>query len=872
MDTRATETVEPILPDNGLERLPVGTLLAGRFELAGVIGSGGYATVYEARDRKLGRRVAIKVLRGDRVTPSSVARMRREVAVAREVTSPRLVKVYDIGEDGPLTFISMELVEGTSLRDLVARDQVPLDETLRIADQILESLSTLHERGIVHRDLKPANILLTTNGEVKLADFGLARHWENEQMRVTHTDGLVGTMEYLSPEQALGRDLDPRSDLYSFGVVLYEMLAGALPFGGASSLGTVVAHVTAHAPDIRRSRSDLPLWISLLVRRLLEKNIDLRPASAAEVRELLRSRKIDWGYRWKRSRVRTLSIALIATAALASAWMGWAWYESRFDRIASDGGNTLHAYDRKGRVLWSKPNSPIGQRAAVVNVSPGERRVVVAPLDDPGVPDAGQTARPLLLLDPQTGSQSGVIQLPSAPRAFPVSPSFNLIEVLPVDTNHDGSDELVASYIHFYWPSYSLLIDPRAGQAGVMLYASGHHRPLGTIDVDGDGVDEVLFSGPNNRMGWRDAVAAVRAEFVTPGESRAMTANTPDAVYSETATALVWYTLLPRKRVYGTTLENVRQEARTFDLVNEDGSRTTLTFDGFIAGSGTPDSTPARQAARLDAYALLRDAQLKESLGEFPAALDLGRRAGEAAARAGETELEGWISTSTARVLARARRPDAEIDQILETSGGGPELCWEVARVFSLEGEPRRAADWFMRAFSLTPREWIGHPPADYLTEAVIALAEIHAWNEALDLVDRYAAGYTQGFSHALRMRTFIAWRTGGRVSEPLPYSTDIHWRENYWRLEYLWSTETPDPARFLERLKREIHGAEDAPWIRSLEAEVLFRLGRTDEALPIVRQAWEAVNADPTDAAARVHREVVEARLREIEAAAPRR
>jgi len=875
METHGTETVEPLPPDDGEDHLPRGTVLSGRFEILEPLGRGGYATVYRATDHQLNRSVAVKVLRGDRVTPTTVARMRREVVVARDVTSPRLVRLFDLGQDGPITFISMELVEGESLRQRIVRGPLGLDEALDIAEQILEALSTLHAAGIIHRDLKPANILLTPAGGVKLADFGLARHWENEDMRVTRTEALVGTIEYLSPEQALGRELDPRSDLYAFGVVLFEMLTGELPFGGASSLGTVVAHVTTHAPDVRKVRAELPVWLSLVIRRLLEKQRDRRHASADEVRRSLSERKIDWSYRWRRSRTRTMAIVLLLALTAVGASAGWVHYWSRFDSISSDATDTLSAYDRSGRVLWSHPNMQVGRRAAVVNVRPGERRVFAVPLDDPNVPDAGTDSRPLHSLDLQTGEDLGTVPLPAAPSVFPAERAFNLTSILPVDVDHDGTDEVLLSYIHFYWPSYTLLVDPRTGRSGTMFLASGHHRPLGAIDIDGDGVDEVLFSGPNNRMGWRNGVAAVRAKLITDGEARVISANTPDAVYDDHATGLVWYALLSRQRVYISRLVNVDEANRTFDLERDDGSRITLTFDGFVAGSGPPGEAPARTAARSKAYSLFRESLLKESLGNLDAAIELAEQARTSASDAGDKELADWLSTLKARMIARTDRDSATVDAAIEASlaqtDGGPELCWEVARAFSQRGEARRAADWFERALTLTPREWSGHPPADYLTEAVISLVEIEQWDEANELIDRFISGHPEGHAEALRARELVFWRTGRQTTESLPFTAGLHPLHRYWSLEHEWATKRPDPIEFLNRIRTDLADVGSVPWIRSLEADVLFRLGRIDEALPIVRQAWDAVTTDSTDSTARIHRAIVKQRLDAIEAAARR-
>ena len=272
-----------------------GTEIGRRYEVRGVLGMGGSAVVYEAFDRELKRRVALKVLRTDRTSEAALKRFRREVAIARDAAGSRLVRVFDIGQAGDTVFLTMELVEGESLRELLARGPLPPERAVEIGAEVLRALADLHALGIVHRDVKPGNILLATTGEVKLADFGLARHWEGTETRVTETEGLVGTVEYLSPEQALGDLLDARSDLYSFGVVLFEMLAGKVPLRGDSAIGTIVAHIRQEPPDVRRLRPQAPAWLAGVVTRLLAKDRERRYATAADVLADLGARKAPEG-------------------------------------------------------------------------------------------------------------------------------------------------------------------------------------------------------------------------------------------------------------------------------------------------------------------------------------------------------------------------------------------------------------------------------------------------------------------------------------------------------------------------------------------------------------------------------------------------
>jgi serine/threonine protein kinase len=260
----------------GVRLFAPGTEIGRRYEVRAVLGTGGSAVVYEAFDRELKRRVALKVLRTDRTSEAALKRFRREVAIARDAASPRLVRVFDIGQAGDTAFLTMELVEGESLRELLARGPLAPERAVAIGVEVLRALADLHVLGIVHRDVKPGNILLAATGEVKLADFGLARHWEGTETRVTETEGLVGTVEYLSPEQALGDLLDARSDLYSLGVVLFEMLAGKVPLRGDSAIGTIVAHIRQEPADVRKLRPESPAWLSAVVARLLAPGAPVR--------------------------------------------------------------------------------------------------------------------------------------------------------------------------------------------------------------------------------------------------------------------------------------------------------------------------------------------------------------------------------------------------------------------------------------------------------------------------------------------------------------------------------------------------------------------------------------------------------------------
>jgi serine/threonine protein kinase len=229
-------------------------LLAGRYVVGDLIGRGGMSNVFRGVDTKLGRTVAIKVLKSTLATdPAFRSRFRQEAQAASRMAHPTIVRVYDAGEervkDGSghdliEPFIVMEYVEGRMLKDLIAEGPVASDEAVRIAHSILTALEYSHRAGVVHRDIKPGNVMITTAGDVKVTDFGIARAVSDSSTTVAQTTAILGTAAYFSPEQAKGETVDARTDLYSTGVVLFEMLTGKAPFRGDTAVAVAYQHVS----------------------------------------------------------------------------------------------------------------------------------------------------------------------------------------------------------------------------------------------------------------------------------------------------------------------------------------------------------------------------------------------------------------------------------------------------------------------------------------------------------------------------------------------------------------------------------------------------------------------------------------------------
>nr|BFE85071.1 hypothetical protein GCM10020093_076720 [Planobispora longispora] len=264
--------------------------LGDRYELDGVVGRGGMAEVYRARDLRLDRIVAIKTLRADLARDHTFqARFRREAQSAASLNHPSIVAVYDTGEDtsegAPVPYIVMEYVDGSTLRDLLRNDRRLLPErAAELVDGILRALDYSHRGGIVHRDIKPANIMITRNGDVKVMDFGIARAMADSAATMTQTAQVIGTAQYLSPEQARGERVDARSDIYSTGCVLYELLTGHPPFTGDSPVAIAYQHVRENPIPPSQIDREIPAWADAIVLKAMAKDPGQRYQSAGEMR------------------------------------------------------------------------------------------------------------------------------------------------------------------------------------------------------------------------------------------------------------------------------------------------------------------------------------------------------------------------------------------------------------------------------------------------------------------------------------------------------------------------------------------------------------------------------------------------------------
>jgi len=260
-----------------------GTMLGGRYQLLRVLGQGGMGAVYQARDQELGRIIALKVIRPELAgNPSILQRFKQELILSRNVTHKNVVRIYDMGEADGTKFITMEYVEGEDLRSMLARDgKIAPQQAVEIVQQICRALDAAHAEGVIHRDLKPQNVMLEPQGRVVVMDFGLARSLEAPGM--TQTGTLVGTLEYMSPEQAMGAELDQRSDLFAVGLIFFELLTGKVPYKADTGIATLMKRTHERAIPASDVDTGVPKSLSVIVAKCLEREPAQRFQSAQDV-------------------------------------------------------------------------------------------------------------------------------------------------------------------------------------------------------------------------------------------------------------------------------------------------------------------------------------------------------------------------------------------------------------------------------------------------------------------------------------------------------------------------------------------------------------------------------------------------------------
>jgi serine/threonine protein kinase/tetratricopeptide (TPR) repeat protein len=291
-------------------------MLGGRYEILQTVGEGGMGAVYKAEDRELGRTVALKVIRPELASnPDILQRFKQEILLASKVTDRNIIRIFDLGDAEGIKFITMEFVEGEDLRDLLHRQgKLPAGEAVDIMEQVISGLRAAHRLGIIHRDLKPGNIMRATDGRVLVMDFGLARSLEGEGM--TRTGTMLGTMEYMSPEQAQAKDLDARSDIFTAGLILYELLTGIMPYHAESVIASLLKRTRERAIPVSDIDKKVPGALSNIVSKCLERDPALRYQSDDDLLADLRA----WQGKGGSSRVSVSSAGLLMNRIRELSW------------------------------------------------------------------------------------------------------------------------------------------------------------------------------------------------------------------------------------------------------------------------------------------------------------------------------------------------------------------------------------------------------------------------------------------------------------------------------------------------------------------------------------------------------------------------
>ena len=268
--------------------LPDGALVSNRYRIERQLGRGGMATVYLASDVVLqGSKVAIKVLHPSLCQDGDLTkRFLREVQLMNKVNNPNVVRTFDIGRDASTVYFTMEYLEGNTLEDLIRGKQLPISTVCKLANQMAAALEAIHSHEIVHRDLKPANIMVLKDFSIKLTDFGIARPKNSD---LTQHNEIIGSVNYMAPEVWLGKNVSPAVDIYSLGVILYEMLTGACPFQADEPANLMWMHIKQPPTPPKTIRSDIPAWLSSFVLRMLAKSAKDRPNSSSEIQSYIGS-------------------------------------------------------------------------------------------------------------------------------------------------------------------------------------------------------------------------------------------------------------------------------------------------------------------------------------------------------------------------------------------------------------------------------------------------------------------------------------------------------------------------------------------------------------------------------------------------------
>lgn len=811
----------------GAELLP-GTVLAGRFEIVRMLGIGGMGVVYLARDRDLDVPVAIKLLRPELASrPEAFERFRQELLLARQVSSPHVVRIHDIAQHDGRWLISMDLIEGQSLEKMIdQRGPLPVEEALGLLRQIAEGLEAAHRGGVVHRDLKPANILVDRSGHACISDFGVARSLGASGM--TRSGAVVGTPDYLSPEQARAEPADQRSDLYSLGLIGYEMLTGKLPFAGGTPAESALQRITRAPPPVTQLRADVPAWVAGLLARLLQPSPSHRLQTARALVEAIDTRGARPG---ARRRWRVLAVAALALAVAAAGLVAW-------------------------RQTGIVPRAAVPARIAVMSVASAP---VVSARDDAGTGGSGTDAAPA------EGSDANVLRglsehlrLWIGERQMAVVDMERTAQALALLGDQSTSGAPAPEQLHETIGARTVVgtrwVEESGDRGHVAFDVYRSEQP--TVTVRGSTQTAAAIAGS-----YRDGALMVLSEL-------GLKAGDPPVDLPEQRRALASFGQGLRERASG-------DPAAAVQRFNE----TTVAAPGFTpawlalaesaraAGRGDAALTAALNGLRLvdspDSAQAMRLEALRASLEGDPdrAAATLGQLA---ALRPGDTQAALLLAEAQSEA-GRFQDAAERLQEMAAIDADDPRVWFLLGKVSILRGEARRAVDdYLVRALVLFNRSRNAAGQADTINALGVGYDRLGQVDQAIEQYRRAVElrrtlGDPRGLASSLRnLAALAAVRgefdlAGTHLAEARTLLEDLRDRQGLADLDNdlgLLAEERGDFATALEHYRTALQQRQSIGHAHGV-AESLnnvgfsqYQLGAYDDALVYWRQALDSFQA----------------------------
>ncbi|KGM57597.1 hypothetical protein N799_05975 [Lysobacter arseniciresistens ZS79] len=659
-----------------------GTVLAGRFRIESMLGVGGMGVVYRATDDTLGVPVALKLLRPELARRTdAIERFRDELLMARQVSSPHVVRIHDIVRHDDQWLISMDLIDGESLGRRLDREcRLPVHEALRITRQVAEGLGAAHARGVVHRDLKPANILLDASGDAYITDFGVARSLSSSGL--TRSGAVVGTPDYLSPEQARGEAVDGRSDLYALGLILYEMLAGQQAFAGGTVTEVLAQRMVRTPAPVTALQPDVPTWVARLVDRLLRPRAAHRFADAAAVVQAIDRKEVPRDVAPPRRAVWAVALLLLF-ASLAVA--GWWWSQRTPVSVAPVAPTTL---DRLMVLPVTTPDGRIDDpRLAALGAH--LRQAITAGAGG-AVVDDERTWQVLRQLEPTGRATADIDAL------HVVGVAERILQ--PVLQQRDGRVR-IHSTLYRHNGGATTITGPFADDAVAALQAWAEHATSGLPVVGQTGLDLALPESPAALDALGQGLIAQRAGALGDalGHLRDATSLAPDY-------ALAWLSLVDTALAIG----------------EHDVAETAI--DKAVASA----TTGTGLAPRIQARQALLEGDPTRAVASWRA---LAERQPD--------------DTSLALELARAQGAGgdftgalATLRQLVQRDDNDPRVWFELGKFSILSGDARRAVDdHLVRALVLYKRSRNGFGEAETVNALGVGYGRL---GQTADAIEQY--------------------------------------------------------------------------------------------------------------------------------------